>query len=92
MWKPTVKPCPLLRDRIGDRALRGRPLRDDPPRLRQQGRTGRGQRDSAMVPLEEGDPQRGLQPADLLAQRWLGDEQPAGRAGEKLRSSATATK
>ena len=52
------------------------------PRVRQQGLAGRGQLDPAPAAEEQVLAELGFEPADLLADGWLRDRDPLGRAGE----------
>ena len=50
--------------------------------MRQEGRAGLGECDTAGRPVEQGDTQLALEPPHLLAHRGLDDVQPFGRAAE----------
>ena len=57
-------------------------LLEDPPRLLEHRGAGLRQLDAAVGPLQEPDPELGLELADLLAHRGLRDVQALGRAAE----------
>jgi len=58
------------------------PVREEPLSCRVQRCACRGHADLAPVTAQQPGPQRGLQCGDLLAERWLGQVQPLGGAGE----------